>query len=218
MLHLQPYLVKRVVLLVAFNSWFVIISCAQDIPSLLLSDQQLLTRLSKTLLDNNKAEMFKKCVQVSKSLGIFSKKIKKSATVPPGYMAALKNYHALLEVANKKLDTGYIIEVLQFLSIDVNLKNGSGLGVSEKVSNAVLVKVKVVNVDGKEQSGYRVFNRYFLAGDDSVFDELNPTNHAEKNILPGWYLFWIADSEGKVAERSTHITANENNIITFLIH
>jgi len=192
---------------------------AQGVHELLLTDQQLLTKLAKNLRDSNNNDEFQRSLKVSKLFSEFSRKMENAEKYPPEYLDVLQNYKAVLNKSIDGMDPQSVNQTLDYLYTDINLKYESMPQLNGDWSAIrVPVTVKVVNQTGQEQSGYNVFAKFYLSTDYVFSEQFNPTNNANKEMLPGWYLFWISKDGKKISERSDHVRrTSDKNIIVFNI-
>jgi hypothetical protein len=200
-----------VLALVLFAGWLK----AQTSPEeLMLANQQELTKLTSSYKNNN-AGQFNKCRILSGLFTNFATRLEKTSQLPPDYNAVLLNYFNLLKKANQDPNSSDAMAILDFISTDITLKSPNTPALIEQLSKKIIVVVDVINSKGEKLGGYNVFAKYYLEIDSTQHEQFNPTNNAQKFLLPGWYIFWITKQGNKIAERSDHVTLTGANHIIF---
>ena len=122
------------------------------------------------------------------------------------YYTEVDNYNALLDFAQTENDPKAVDSILSFIEDDVALKYDlDAPDPADRRARLVNVKVRVLNGDELEQSGYMVFVKPELSLDPRQVEAFNPTNNAIKEIAPGKKLIWIEKNGQRLQQRKEGI-------------
>jgi len=188
-----------------------------DFYEIAFKTQQTLTNLTESIYSNGDTDLKKSLnslenssKQLFKILGDYSE----TNEINLDYLNGLSNSQKALEkIINKLEDKEKSIHIMNDVTNDYNIKLKSiNYGISSNINVKVNVQVRTL-----KEYGYYAFVKYSY--DDEYikrYEFNNPTNHAERDLAPGYYIIWIEKGDYKSKERKIEITSkSEDNIIYF---
>jgi len=122
----------------------------------------------------------------------------------------IRNYKELFDLVANTKDADSIVDILNFVKEDLNLKYDGSLASSTFASNEyVSVRVRVLDNTMHELPGYTPHVKPVWSTNHEQELQFNATTNAVKDLVPGKKLFWIEKNGIPIQHREEGIRIND---------
>ncbi len=185
--------------------------------------QQTLTNLAEMVYpteNSNLINSFTKLEEKNQQLFNILSDFSKNQEINKEYLLTLQNSLTTLEglTITENINNENTISIFNSISKDFNNKL---LSIDHGLNTNINSKV-IVNVETKNDTGYFVYAKYSYDLQKNIkrYQFNNPTNNSQREMAPGYYIFWIEKGDYKSEERFVEIIKRgdeSNNTIYFEI-